>query len=85
MIHRVFGYFMIMAVQVAVISGITRYQSILPAQNLAVKRGLVAGNVLFWVLAIATGEILLWKRHKSIVLFRTVEKFMNRAEFVSAI
>jgi len=33
--HKIFGYFMVIAVQVAVISGIIRYQTIQPAPNSA--------------------------------------------------
>jgi len=42
------------------------------------KQGLICGNVAFWILAIVTGEILLWRRHRSIVLFKTVEETMTR-------
>jgi predicted ferric reductase len=35
--HRIFGYFMIFAVQIAVNSGISRYFGIIPSQDVAMK------------------------------------------------
>jgi len=49
------------------------------------KRGLIAGNLAFWVLSIGLGEFLLWKRHSTPVAWKTVEQLMNRMQFETAI
>jgi len=83
--HKIFGYFMVIVVQVAVVSGINRYQTIQPVQNYAMKQGLICGNVFFWALAIAIGEFLLWKRKRTFVEWKTVQETMNREQFDIAI
>jgi len=82
--HRIFGYFMIFSVQIAVISGINRY-TIQLAQNIALKQLLICLNVAFWLIAIGLGEILLFMQHRSLVLWKNVNETMTREQFESAI
>jgi hypothetical protein len=58
------GFVMILAIQLAVSSGISRYMGILSSFDMAVRNGLIAGNLIFWFFSILIGEILLWRRHK---------------------
>jgi len=83
--HKIFGYFMIIAVQVTVVTGLNHYQVLQPAQNYAMKQGLICGNVAFWLLSIGLGEFLLWRRHRTPVTWKTVEQTMNREQFEKAV
>lgn len=55
---------MILAINLAVSSGITRYMAILSSFEVALRDGLIAGNLLFWLIAIVIGEIHLYRTHK---------------------
>ena len=79
------GFVMILAIQLAVSSGISRYLGILSSYEIAVKKALITGNLLLWLFAILLGEFLLWRRHKQIVLWKNVDETMSRDEFESAI
>ena len=49
------------------------------------KQGLVCGNVFFWLIAIGLGELLLYRRQRSLVLWKKVDETMSREQFESAI
>jgi len=49
------------------------------------KQGLVCGNVFFWLIAISLGELLLYRRQRSLVLWKKVDETMSREQFESAI
>ncbi len=62
--HRIMGFVMILAINLAVSSGITRYMAILSSFEVALRDGLIGGNLLFWLIAIVIGEIHLYRTHK---------------------
>jgi hypothetical protein len=49
------------------------------------KKGLITGNLLFWVLSILIGEALLWRRKNSEVTWKQVYETMNRDEFEESV
>jgi len=76
---------MIGGVQIAVISGISRYHTIQPAQDYAMKLVLIFGNVAFLILAIVLGEMLLRSTLNSTFKWKTVSETMSREQFDSAV
>ena len=72
-IHKYFGYFMLFATQIAVITGIIRRIDI--ANNDQPKKvGLILGNVVLFVGTLVIGEINHQRRLRTEVKFKSVDE-----------
>lgn len=86
-IHKYFGYFMLFATQIAVITGIIRRIDI--ANNDQPKKvGLILGNVVLFVGTLVIGEINHQRRLRTEVKLKSVDEVydsMSREDFANAI
>lgn len=86
-VHGWFGYFIVLAIQLVVFTGLLRKADMDNWQN-SFRNKLILLNLLVWLIALVYGEIKYRNRLNTGVEFKTIfdlKRSMNRSEFDGAI